>query len=520
MLGESKYIMATNQNSISEKKVFSKEITTVDNLIVDRLLKHITQLESRLATIENSESFENISATAPLSHTQDLDTRVSYLQSELTKVNARAASMRLDRQLKLAVKRVGGRVLPNKSKFTKPSELEQKRKIARVEITRKMTVRTNLAVICGAYPGGSRAYGGQFIKSRMDFYRRAGIKAVVVEVSSLTKECIRHEVDGVDVLRVNPAGFSKVLRLSNIKCFGVHSIEKPVWVSLKPHVDAKSFFVWVHGFEARAWQELAFNFSKEDLENLYPRLENANRERRQTMSEVMKHANSHVIYVSHYMRAVAEGFTQSKANNTYVIPNPVDPKTFPYFEKSADARKSILWLRSFSAHNYANDISRDVLLGLTEKPWFSDLKVTIIGQGKYFAETTIPFEKFPNVNIREDVVSRKEMRSLFNVHGVKLVPSRWDSQGLTACEAMHSGLVPLTSSVAGLREYIDSESAIIAEFGESTALIDGYSTLYENPDLYLKMSAAAHKKSKILCGPSNTTQREIRLIKTALKKKN
>jgi len=504
--------MTSNAKTEPEQIITSSERKNIDQIVIERLLAHLTDLEDRISETEIYGTGNRISSRKKSAPGRDIESRISALQSELIKVNNRAASMRLDRQFRLAVLRILSKIIPGFNIVSPEEKMEHKKELNRVQTLRKMTVEAPFAILCGAYPGGDKAYGGQFIKSRLDFYYRNGLKPVVIEVSPHTKELIRHQVDGVDVLRVNSSGLSKVMRLSKVDVFGVHSIEKPMWKTIQPFLENKPLFVWVHGFEARAWEELSFNFSEEELLTLRPRLDNANDERRETMSEVMTRPNTHMIYVSNYMRTIAENFAQEKADQPYVIPNPVDPITFPYSAKSAEARKSILWLRSFSAHNYASDISRDVILGLSEMPWFSELKITIVGQGKYFEDITEPLKEFTNITLREEVVDREEMLSLFNAHGVKLVPSRWDSQGLTACEAMHAGLVPLTTSVAGLSEYIDEDSAVIAKLDESQALIDGYVDLYTNPGKYIAMSEAAHKKSAQLCGPSNTTVREMDLI--------
>jgi len=508
-----------NKNENSEIHLELNEGPSIDAMVIEKLLDHIFMLETRLLHIESVTGKALPTGKARKQGVVSLESQIRMLRAELGRVNERAANMRLDRQFIVGAKRIKNKLLPPAQKKQKLSDLEEQRIKDRVKNTAMMTLDTDCAIICGAYPGGNRAYGGQFIKSRMDYYYKNGFTPTIIEASTQTRELIRHKVDGVDVLRVNVAGLQKVLRLSKFRSLGVHSIERPVWNIIKQDVDKVPLFVWVHGFEARAWEELAFNFSEDELETLRPRLENANAERRQTMAEVMAHENAQVIYVSNFMKSIAEEFAESTAVNTHVIPNPVDPQVFPLSEKTAELRKSILWLRSFSANNYASDISRDVLLGLSEKSWFPELKVTVIGQGKYFEEMTEPLRQFSNISIHEDTVDREQMRKLFHSHGVKLVPSRWDSQGLTACEAMHSGLVPLTSSVGGLREYTDTESAVIAELDDAQALIDGYVDLYENPDKYLKMSAAAHEKAAKTCGPVNTTDREIALIKNTLGKK-
>jgi len=43
-------------------------------------------------------------------------------------------------------------------------------------------------IICGAYPGGKREYGGEFIKTRVDAYEKSGVHCLVIELSKLNTQ--------------------------------------------------------------------------------------------------------------------------------------------------------------------------------------------------------------------------------------------------------------------------------------------------------------------------------------------
>lgn len=503
---------------MQHKSSKAKEIEYLDETTIDKILEQLTVIDQRLLQIETGKSQIARGTEA----VDILRKDVGALKSELSRVNQRAANMRIDRQAKLIVQRVFKG--PPRTAVTKVAKAEPKSKAdkARLQaakvVTQNMTVKAQIALICGAYPGGMRDYGGEFIQRRAEAYLAAGLSIVVVEVSAGTKTLLRHNVHGVDVVRINPAGLGKLLRLSKIKKFALHSVEKPVWTLVKPYIDKASAVVWVHGFEARRWEELAFNFSEEDLKTLRPRLENANRDRMETMREVFTHPNVQTVFVSDYMRSVAEDFAGVPAPQSHVIHNSICAADFPYKSKTAEDRKHILWVRTFAAKNYANDISRDVILGLSEKPYFKELSFSIFGAGRYFDEITAPLRDFENVKITNRFLNREEMRTQHSLHGVKLVPSRWDSQGLTCGEAMHSGLVPLTSFVTGLKEFVDEDCAILAPRDGVQDLIEGYDRLYRNPDTFLKLSANAGLRSARQCSPKVTLKREIDILKKASKK--
>ncbi len=491
------------------------EMSHLNELFMTKLMEQVASLDLRLSDMEEGGKVQARGTVGLESLRRD----VQSLKNQFNSVNERSANMRLDRQVKIAAKRLFGIEKSSaqllKLEKAKEKKAQKQRDEAARLILKQMTVKAPVAIICSAYPGGARDYGGEFVQRRAEAYQAAGLNPVVIEVANSTKVVKRHVVDRVDVLRINPAGLGKVMGLANIRKIAVHSVEKPVWSVIRSYLDKIPAIIWVHGFEARDWRELSFNFSEDDLKTLRPRLDQANKDRKETMGEVFTHPNVQVIFVSNYMKDVAEKFAAKQALRSHVIHNSVSSSDFPYRIKSAEARKHILWVRTFAAKNYANDISRDVILGLSQKPYFKDLSFSIYGAGRYFDEITKPLAGFDNVSITNKFLSRKELQSQHAAHGVKLVPTRWDSQGLTCGEAMHSGLVPLTSYVSGLREFVDKDCAILGNFDDAQSLIDGYDKLYNNPELYLRMSAAAADRSAKQCNQNHTLAKEIKLLKAS-----
>jgi len=234
------------------------------------------------------------------------------------------------------------------------------------------------------------------------------------------------------------------------------------------------------------------------------------------MSEVFSHPNVTPIFVSEFMREVAETFAQRESDRGLVIHNVINSDDFPFTVKNADLRKSILWIRSFSTHNYANDLSRDFILSLSEHEEFKDINISIFGDGVLFEDIVAPLRNFDNIKIQRGFLSKSEIKEQHASHGVKLVPSRWDSQGLTCGEAMSSGLVPLTSAVAALPEFLDEDVAILAPFDDHQELVSGYLDLLNDPERFLEMSRTASERSQSQCNPNVTTDHELKLFKAAL----
>jgi glycosyltransferase involved in cell wall biosynthesis len=78
---------------------------------------------------------------------------------------------------------------------------------------------------------------------------------------------------------------------------------------------------------------------------------------------------------------------------------------------------------------------------------------------------------------------------------------------------MASGLVPITSDVGAVSEFVDHECGILTE-GESFAqLADAVEALYQDPARFLRLSANAAERVRRQSGPEQTTKRELRILR-------
>lgn len=494
-----------------------KQNERINTLILEQILLQLSEFDARMKMLEGGK----VTHQKRGSSISQLRAEIDSIKKLATIANERAGRMRLDRQIKLGLKffvrRIGiwkdPAVIEQKKQDNLRIAVLREKEVLAKEMTFKMTITSDVILFCPVYPGGSRPYGGQFIQRRAEAYKKANINVVVVEVSPANTIVQRHTVGDIEVLRLNAAGIQKTLRLSSFNKIAVHQLEKHVWEALRPYASKKSVTVWVHGFEARDWRALSFNFTAKDLETLAPRLEQANLTRRATMKEVFEHEDVKLVFVSQYMREVAEEFVGEKAKNASVIHNSIAESDFPYVEKVAADRMKVLWVRSFSAMNYAHDISTNFILGMSEKPYFKDMKFSIYGDGKFFEEAVAPLRDFDNVHIEQRFLDFDELREAHKEHGVIIVPTRWDSQGLTCGEAMHSGLVPLTNKVAAIPEFVNAKVGILANADDHLKLIRGMDELVKRPKKYLQMSKAAAQRSKDQCGVDKTLEKEIALLR-------
>ena len=119
------------------------------------------------------------------------------------------------------------------------------------------------------------------------------------------------------------------------------------------------------------------------------------------------------------------------------------------------------------------------------------MRFTIIGDGPLFEETLRPLIDLPNVTISRQFLTQSEIAEEHSRHGIFLVPTRLDTQGVSRDEAMSSGLVPVTNGIPAVLEFADERSAAIAPPGDAAALADGISEMIESPELFQRRSVAA-----------------------------
>jgi glycosyltransferase involved in cell wall biosynthesis len=279
-------------------------------------------------------------------------------------------------------------------------------------------------------------------------------------------------------------------------------------------------FIWVHGGEALGWYRRLFMFS---FANLYTftRYIGRNLIQMTQMHNLISYANTsaqnriHFIFVSRWMRSITETDTISTVKNVRYIPNPIDPTLFRYAEKTAEQRKKILLIRSFDSKKYANDLAVEAISILSKKPFFSELSFTIYGVGKYFQPLTKRIKEFPNVTLNNFFLENKNIPAVHREHGVFLCPTRQDAQGVSMCEAMSSGLVPITSNNTAIPEFVeDKKSGFLTQTPEDIAT--AIELLYREPGRFLAMSHETSAHIQRISGTPTVVEQEVLMIQKGL----
>jgi glycosyltransferase involved in cell wall biosynthesis len=274
--------------------------------------------------------------------------------------------------------------------------------------------------------------------------------------------------------------------------------------------------IWVHGYEALGWYRRLFNYTWYSpvllnyiKKNTYQQLQ---------FRKLIRFANRtgsvQFVFVSDWMRRITECDTLSTMNRKTIIANPIDIDLFSFESKGVELRKKILLLRSFSSNKYANDISVNAIQLLSNKPFFSELQFTVIGQGQLFKKITEPLKKFKNVELQERVVRQIMIPELHAQNGIFLCPTRQDAQGVSMCEAMSSGLVPITSDNTAIPEFVlDGETGFVTKDAKGVA--NAIELMYNHPHLFQKLSEQTSSSIKLMCSLQTIVAKELKLIEYA-----
>lgn len=366
-----------------------------------------------------------------------------------------------------------------------------------------------LLVVPG-YPDEKDLYHNVFVHSRVKAYVKNGLNIKVFSVSDIKSNYI---FEDVKVKTGNYIDLEDEIKNNNYDKILVHfGWKKIINAILKVNSNAK-IVMWVHGVEALGWYRRIFLFNiKKPLD--FMKYIVLNIRQLLFMRGLIRNnkLNIKYIFVSEWMKNILEKDTLSKnkIKNYAIIPNVVDTDLFKYQEKDEKQRLNILSIRPYTSKKYANDLSVKAVLELSKETFFDKLSFSFYGKGKLFNKTLEPLRAFNNVLIKEKFLTHEEISKLHRENGIMLIPTRQDAQGVSMCEAMSSGLVPITSNNTAIPEYVnDSVGYLTNNYKEiATSIKD----LYNNPKKFIKMSTETSKYINKLCNPNIVIKKEIKII--------
>lgn len=321
--------------------------------------------------------------------------------------------------------------------------------------------RGRLALVANAYPGSGDLYRNGFVHRRVVEYRRRGI-GVDVFVVRPGLPAREYEFEGVLVRECQPATLAATLALSGQAAVAVHVLDRQIWDALGGIIGKQPITIWMHGAEVQSWRHRDFNYATSAELQL---ARTASEERSEFWKGVLRQNRPDVrfIMVSHFFanQTWNDLGIQPPDGMSSVIHNPIDTRLFRYRAKTAAMARSVLSIRPHASRIYANDLVAQVIHRLSAHELFPMLRFTLVGDGELWDENFKGLDRYPNVRLVRRFLTQREIASLHQEHGVFLVPTRGDTQGVSRDEAMASGLVPVTNSVGAVPEFVDESCAEI-----------------------------------------------------------
>ncbi|MCX5472047.1 glycosyltransferase [Alcaligenes sp. A-TC2] len=368
-------------------------------------------------------------------------------------------------------------------------------------------------VLAKQYPAYDDLYRYGFVHSRIRAYKEAGQLVDMYKIHNGPAEY--REFANVDVATGDARLLEATLATGQVKHVLVHIMDQNMWKALEKYVDKIQVTVWAHGSEIQAWWRREFEFELMDDSEI-TRQKKLSDNRVGFWKRLFSNPpeNLHVVFVSSYFaEEVFEDLKVRLPKEKYsIVHNPIDAELFDYKEKNVEQRKKVLSIRPYASKKYANDLSVQAILELSKKPIFNDLEFKLIGDGVLFEETVAPLRQFSNVDIERKFITHREIAQIHKEYGVFLTPTRMDSQGVSRDEAMASGLVPVTTAVTAIPEFVDNRSGFLVKPESATGLADAIVRMYENPEEFLEKSMEAARRVRGQCAAELIAKQELSLF--------
>ena len=369
-----------------------------------------------------------------------------------------------------------------------------------------------IVIVSALYPSKDIIYADAFVHTRALAYKSHGHEIHVVTYACEDHNEYVHE--GIPVYNQPNASavYNNIQRIKPDAIF-IHFFH-PQMLEWIERTDVP-VTLWVHGYEVMNWYRRHWNFTVPEFIRYLPGNALAAFKRTKTwkaLAELSKRTAGriHFVFVSEWIRCVAQNDNGISLPFSSVISNPIDSERFAWLEKEGDSAANILSIKSFATKMYANDITVKTILKLSKHRIFKNLNFSLYGDGKCWS-CVQPLKELSNVRLNRTFIEQKKISAIHSLHGIWLGPTRMDTQGVSMCEAMSSGLVPVTSKVAAIPEFVRDGTDGILTDNTPEQLAEAVIFLNENPTVFKKMSLNASLQIKTKCSLKEIIPKELKL---------
>ena len=205
-------------------------------------------------------------------------------------------------------------------------------------------------------------------------------------------------------------------------------------------------------------------------------------------------SGSRTICVSNYLKQVMQEHNFERTSNLFTIPNGVDQDFFR--PMGLQKKFDILFIGRFQRAKGLDVLLR--ALCLVHNRWGEAYKLAIAGEftGEHraFLLKRLPLAVQETITFL-GIVQREDMPKTINSSKLVAVPSRYETFGLPALEAMACGVPVLATRVGGLPEIIDETVGILFEPDDHELLAQVIHTTINDPSFSERALVSGPKKA-------------------------
>lgn len=371
-----------------------------------------------------------------------------------------------------------------------------------------------LLIANGGLPKDNDLYRLGFVFRRLIAYREAGVQIDAFGYID-SQYFDSYEYGHQKIYEGGENGLSYLLAERRYKKILIHFPTAELMHVLEPYLNGFTEVIcWLHGYEVLRWERRRFNYTADEIISCEERFEKESNEKMTFLRKLFGRKNFRFVFVSHWLNKVVKEDVGVLPEHYTIIPNYIDDDLFQYCKKTQDDMKKVFVVKSNKTRIYANDIVTDVILDLSKRDCFKDMEFNVYGNGGLFQENYSRLIDcgFSNVHIHQHFLSQVEIAQRHKENGIFLCPTRQDTQGVSMCEAMSSGMVVITNRVAAIPEYINDECGFLCDNENAKQMADAIEKLVTTKDMFIPYSQNAARYVRDKCGYKNTIEKELKLI--------
>lgn len=369
-------------------------------------------------------------------------------------------------------------------------------------------------IITPGYPTDSNKYNTAFVHTRVLNYQKQGLSVDVLVVNSLPGKWL-YTFEGVEVLKTDFYNMREILSKKKYQKILIHFFDMN-YGNVLDSVDLTqtNLYLYLHGAEVlyKDLPKFASNYFEKEMILNYTEEEIFKRD--YYFKKYNKLPNVKWMIVSEFVKNRAEELLNMKFNNYEIIPCYIDQEFFQYQKKDKELRKKVFILRKFSNDScYAIDIDVRAIIELSHRACFQDLEFDIYGAGEMFDILTEPLKNFSNVKLHQSFYTHEEIKKIHEEHGIGLFATRFDTQGVSLCEAASSGCAIVTSNIETVSKYIDPKLGVTCEVEDYKQYANVIEKMYNDPEYFELVSSNVSKSVKDKFSYNNTLKKELDIFK-------